>query len=464
MNNKILKASYWAIGGVVFSQFVRLFGNLILTRLLLPEMFALMTIVTSIRVGVYMCSEIGLKMNVIRHKDGDTPVFLQTAWTLQVIRGALLWGVITLLSVALGFIGELGFFIPTSVYSDESLPKLLVVIGFVSFILGFESSRTWVAQRQLNLKGITSIELIAQFMGAVVMVAWAWFFPSVWALVGGSIVSAFCRVVMSHLLLKGDNDAFRLDRKVLKELITFGKWLFLSAIITFFALNGDRLILGGFLSTNELGIYSIAFFLATAVRDLLINLVSKVWYPMLSEINREAPDKLKDTYYKLRVKQDIVIFFIVGFLYSTAPLIVEILYDERYLSAGWMMQILVISLVASAFNVSNILLMTLGFTHYGTILVSVRAISLWVGVPMLYFRFGIEGSIWGGVFSSLVVIPFTLFFLYRKKILIWYKEIWMIFFVFIGYFIGETLLLIKESELLEFIWHLICVGLLGLVT
>mgnify|MGYP000692170198 CR=1 FL=1 len=442
--NKISTASFWTLAGFIFSQLVRLLGNLVLTRLLLPEMFALMAIVTSVRVGVYMCSEIGLKMSVIRHENGETPAFLQTAWTMQVIRGGLLWIFISIFAVSIKFIGEAGFFPLASVYSDERLPLLLAVIGLVSFIVGFESSKIWLAQRNLNLGRVTVLELVAQTIGAVVMVYWAWKSPSVWALVFGSIISALCRVIMSHLFLRGARDAFRLDKEVVLEIFKFGKWLFISAIITFFALNGDRLILGGFLTTEQLGVYSVAFFLATAVRDLLLSLTSKVYYPLLSDANRNTPEKLQKKYYDIKLWQDMTVFFVIGFLYCTAPLIVQLLYDDRYENAGWMMQILVISLISSVFNIGNSLLMALGYSHYGTVLVTMKAVTLWVGVPLLYSIYGIAGAVWGVTISSFVSPPFIMFFLHRKKILIFYKELWMIVFIPIGYIAGDFFILIKD--------------------
>ena len=93
-----LSASIWTIAGFGFSQVIRLGSNLALTRILVPELFGMMAIVTAIRLGIYMCSEIGLKVSVIRHENGEEPGFLNTAWTMQVIRGGLLWLIIILIS------------------------------------------------------------------------------------------------------------------------------------------------------------------------------------------------------------------------------------------------------------------------------------------------------------------------------------------------------------------------------
>jgi hypothetical protein len=66
-------------------------GNLILTRLLFPEAFGLMALVQVFLSGLQMFSDIGIQTSVIRSKRGEDPAFLDTAWTVQVLRGGLLW-------------------------------------------------------------------------------------------------------------------------------------------------------------------------------------------------------------------------------------------------------------------------------------------------------------------------------------------------------------------------------------
>jgi O-antigen/teichoic acid export membrane protein len=70
---------------------LRLGSNLILTRLLFPEAFGLMALVTVFLTGLKMFSDFGLNASIIRSARGDDPIFLQTAWTVQILRGVMLW-------------------------------------------------------------------------------------------------------------------------------------------------------------------------------------------------------------------------------------------------------------------------------------------------------------------------------------------------------------------------------------
>jgi O-antigen/teichoic acid export membrane protein len=439
MESRTTNASIWTIAGFGSSQLLRLFSNLILTRLLLPEAFGLMAIVTVVRSGVYMCSEIGLKVNIIRHERGEDPDILNTAWTMQVIRGVILWVIIAFIAWGLTLFNQWGWFPEESVYSDQQLPALLLATGVVAIITGFESSKSWLAQRNLLLGRLTLLDLFSQAFGLVVMVWGAWVYESVWALVAGSIVSAGSKTVLSHVFLVGAKNYFYLNKKIVIEFLHFGKWLFLSAIITFFALSGDRLILGGVLTAEELGFYTVAYFLAISLKGLVSRLITNVWYPLLSQRNRENKELLIGTYYQIRLKLDPIVYLLTGVLFATAPLIIEVLYDDRYRDAGWMLQILAISIIPATFSLGNALLLSMGHPKVGTIAVAIRAAALFIMVPMGFEYFGMEGAIWAIAVNPLFEIVVILWFFSKYRLISWFKEIMFLPCLALGYYAASSL-------------------------
>lgn len=89
--SRVLRGGSWMVIGYGGNQALRLAANLILTRLLFPEAFGLMTLVNVILVGLQMFSDFGLVPAISQNPRGDDPDFLDTAWTIQVIRGGGLW-------------------------------------------------------------------------------------------------------------------------------------------------------------------------------------------------------------------------------------------------------------------------------------------------------------------------------------------------------------------------------------
>ena len=85
---RVMRSSALTVGGFAFSQGLRLASNLILTRLLFPEAFGLMALVSVFMMGLQQFSDVGVSPAILQSKRGDERDFLDTAWTIQVLRGA----------------------------------------------------------------------------------------------------------------------------------------------------------------------------------------------------------------------------------------------------------------------------------------------------------------------------------------------------------------------------------------
>ena len=121
---RAMRSSAWTIFGFGASQAVRLVSNLILTRLLFPEAFGMMALVTVAMVALGNFSDVGTAPAISYNRRGDDQDFLDTAWTLHVIRGFLLW------------LGTCALAWPLArFYGEPMLAQLLPVAG-LSFLIG----------------------------------------------------------------------------------------------------------------------------------------------------------------------------------------------------------------------------------------------------------------------------------------------------------------------------------------
>ena len=181
LRSLVARASLWSVGGMAASQLLRLASNLVLTRLLFPQAFGLLAIVTSFRVGLEMFSDVGVGPSIIREPRGEDPVFLNTAWTLQVIRGLVLWGGSILIAYPLALL-----------YNEEQIVWIFPVTGVIVAIAGFRSTSWFVLSRRLELRKVELLQVCVQVVGATVMIVWALLHPTVWALVvGGAALVTF---------------------------------------------------------------------------------------------------------------------------------------------------------------------------------------------------------------------------------------------------------------------------------
>ncbi|MFW2542724.1 oligosaccharide flippase family protein [Primorskyibacter sp. 2E107] len=323
LSARIMRSSLLTVGGFGFSQVIRLASNLILTRLLFPEAFGLMALVMVFLMGLGQFSDVGVTPAILQSKRGDDRDFLNTAWTIQVMRGFGLW----LVACAAAF--------PMAwVYDEPQLTHLLPVAALTLLIAGFKPTRMDTANRHLLLGRVTVIDMGVQIIGVLVAVGLAWLTGSVWALVISGVVGGIAEVVVNSTCLPGERNRIRWEKPAAEELINFGKWVFLATIAGFLFSQADKILIGKYLALDDFGVYNIGYFLA-AFPMLLGGMVTR---KILIPIYRETPPTQSPANFaKLRKMRFAVTAMLMGMVAVFAALgvwLVALMYDPRYAMAG----------------------------------------------------------------------------------------------------------------------------------
>ena len=129
LKSRMFKAAGWLIGSNVTGQLLRLIRNLILTRLLQPEAFGLVAAVNTLYFGLVMFSDLGVWQSVIRSEHSEDPRFLGTAWSVQLLRGTLLFFIVLAIALVLHLGAGFGWFESGTVYADPPLPAKLSALA-----------------------------------------------------------------------------------------------------------------------------------------------------------------------------------------------------------------------------------------------------------------------------------------------------------------------------------------------
>jgi len=316
------------------SNFLRLVSNLILTRLLFPEAFGLMALVQVFMTGLNMFSDLGIATSIVQNKRGDDPDFLNTAWTLQIGRGFVLW------------LAGLALAMPAAaLYGEPMLTWLLPVVALSAVITGFNPTNVATANRHLLLGRLTAIELGGQALGIAVMVVLAFAMQSVWALVIGGLVGNLTKMGLFHRFLPGIKNRLHWDLPTFRDLISFGKYIFFSTIAGFLIIQGDRAILGGYLSLAELGVYSVGFLMGTVPFALCTATSTAVIFPLYRmRPPAEGGQNRTALYRARRLTIGASLLFSMALAFSGIALI-EFLYDPRYGLAGPIVVLLSLAMV-----------------------------------------------------------------------------------------------------------------------
>ena len=288
--------------------------NLVLTRLLVPEMFGLMAIVNIILLGLNLFSDLGLTPNVVQSKRGEDKDFLNTVWVTQCLRGMVLCVLTLLIGVVVYLSQSYSIIESDSVYGNSLFPIIILVMAISPLVSGFNSTNIMSASRELNLRRLSIMTVLTQAISSLLMVILAYHYKSVWALIIGALVGVSLRCFLSHSFLASFRNSFYWNQKYFWEIIHFGKWIFISTILAYVINQSDRLYLAGNLTAGELGVYSIAFYLSSSILMVIGKLYGGVFFPALCDICRTNHDNLSNVYYKLRFRIDILAYVSFGII------------------------------------------------------------------------------------------------------------------------------------------------------
>ncbi|MFN3880726.1 MAG: oligosaccharide flippase family protein [Nitrincola lacisaponensis] len=418
---RVLRAGFWVLAAFGFAQFLRLIGNLITTRLLEPEMFGIMALVYAVLAGLAMLTDAGLWAYIVRNKRGDQPEVYNVAWSVQVVRGFLICGIILSIVIFIQFFLSQDVKDSIGIYGSTSFLMVITVIGFGSILNGFVSMAAAIESRELKRGKIELMEVLSQFVGISVMIVWAYLYPTIWALVAASLVTTLVKFILSYSIFPYRHK-FNFDQKVISELYSFSKWILLASVLTYIAQQGDRLFFGVKIPADMLGVYGIAVLLSTTIALVTNQVISKVLFPMYSKVQGNKYS-LSRIYYKSRLFLDAGLYSITAVLFLISISIVEFLYDERYHQAGHMLKILILALPGIALtSAAQECLTALGKTKIRTLVMFVRMLGLAILLPVGFHYYSMMGAVVAVAINPWLGLPVLIYKMNKEGLYDWKKE------------------------------------------
>lgn len=417
LKKKALNASVWSILEYGFGMCLRVVSSLVLTRLLLPAYFGEMTLLTTMIVGINLLSDIGLAPSVVQSPHGDEPHFLNTAWTLQVLRGVALWLIAVALSPPFA-----------RFYHDPQLKYLLPVLALSTLISGFNGTGLLSLSRHMGVRRLFAIDGSTALVALVVTIVWAYIHPSVWSIVGGQVISTIYRLCLSHIpaISCGIRNSFRWDKECVHNIVHFGKWILLATAFWFFASQADRLILGRLIPLALLGIYGLAYQLSDIPRAIILALGQRVAYPFISKMIHRSRAEFEPQFLRYRMYALLAGAVMLSLMVNWGGLIIRKLYDARYHDAAWMIPILALGLWQTLlYQTTFPVLLSLGKSKYGAIGNAAYCAAIFAGIPIAFHFFGMRGGVAAVAAGDLPLYFVIQFGVTRQGIRPWRQDLLM---------------------------------------
>ncbi len=268
-------------------------------------------------------------------------------------------------------------------------------------------------QIAVDFKTQTKASLSAVIISGIIGIWLAYRGYGVWALVAQSVSNALFNTILLFYLLRW-RPKFMFSIVSFKKMFGFGSNLLAASLLDVFYFNMYPLVIGKMFSAVDLGFYSRASSFAHLPSTLTTNIVTRVTFPVFSQIQHDLT-RLLTAYKKyLAVVTGLYAPVLLGLCVIAKPMI-RVLIGEQWSSAVPLLQILCIACLFDCMTQINLnLLYVKGYT--GAVLklnIIKRIISF--GILVLSLPFGLKGLCVGQVIYSQVALFLNTY--YTKQIL-----------------------------------------------
>jgi lipopolysaccharide exporter len=401
---------------------IRLGSSLILTRLLRPEAYGVMTLLNSIGYVVELLGDIAVTVSVVRHEHGDRPDWLNTAWTLRF--GRSLFN-----TAALFFAAPL---LARLYHADELVAPLRVFALFFLFA-GCESMSFPLAIRRKNTRVIVYSELVAATISSSFTVLYCYYSRDFWGMVYGALLNRLLLTTFSYLFYRDVRPRLRLQREAARELLRFARYAMPSSFLTLAAAQFDKVVFLRLFDLRLLGLYGLAGSIAGPIEELITKICQLVLYPRCAHDFRADTVSYPRRYYTHNVTLFAVILGLPAAVGGAAQLLIGVLYQPRYAQAGVILQAFMVRAVLLALMMSaNEMLIAAGQLQVYLVGAILRVVWL-VAASLLGYRLGgFMGFVYGVALSSLLPLLYALWQQGKLRLLIMRYELYKVAFVLLA--------------------------------
>jgi PST family polysaccharide transporter/lipopolysaccharide exporter len=377
---RTLKSGMWMSAMQVSDRFLQIILLVVLAALLGPAAFGVMGIALVTINALQRFSRLGFNEALIQDADENVDSYLNTAWTLQVLRGLVLAGITI---AAAPFIAD--------VFNEPAATDVLRAIAVSPLLVGLRNPGIVYFKKNLEFHKQFVYRMSGSLLNFVVALGVAFLITeSVWALVTGYVLADATRSTVSYFL-HDYRPWVGFDREIASELFGYGKWITGSGGILFLINEGDDAVLGILLSSTALGLYQVGYRLGKAPSREITQIVSSVLFPTYSKLQDDL-DSLRRVFF-LTVRVTTLLSFPVGIgIAVVAPTFVR-----GFMGADWlpmvpaMQLIAVYGLLVSFAATFGPVWKALGRPDYITKLGAVRLVLMALVVFPAVNRWGITG-------------------------------------------------------------------------
>lgn len=326
LKSKAKNGLKWSAIERIATQFIQLVVMLLLGRILGPESFGLIGMLSIFIAISQTFVDSGFGNALIRKIDRNEVDYSTTFY----------------FSIAVSLVCYIALYLSApyiaDFYGQQELIQILRVLSLTIIINSVSIVHRTRFTIDMNFKLQAKISLLSVLFSSIVALLLGYFNYSVWALVGQSLTFSLLSTILIYYF-SGWRPKEKFCKHSFYELFNFGSKLLVSSLIDTIYNNLYQIIIGKLFSPAQLGIFSQAKNLSNMPAMTLTSIIQRVTYPMLSQIQDDTK-KLDDVYLlTLRLSALVIFPIMVGIAIVAKPL-VQLSLGDNWADSAYLMSIL----------------------------------------------------------------------------------------------------------------------------
>ena len=302
----------------------------IIARLLKPEDFGLMAMVTVVIGFAHAFADMGISNAIIHRQDANDNELSSLYW-LNIFAGIVIFALIIIVSPLI-----------VSFYNQPRLRVLIFLAAFNFLIIPIGQQFQVLYQKELKFEQLAKIEVVTTITSSIIAITTAYLGQGVFALIWGQLSHSICK---STLLVKLDwtnwHPKLHFRNADLTNYLQFGIYQLGERSINYFSANIDYLVIGRFLSPETLGVYTFAYQLVTMPLARINPILTKVAFPIFAKKQNDNA-ALSQGYLSMIKLLALIALPVQVLLAVSSPIVIPTIFGSQWISAVPLIQILTI--------------------------------------------------------------------------------------------------------------------------
>jgi len=396
LKTKTIHALSWSFIETIGLQGTHFIIGVILARLLLPEQFGLIAMLSIFMAVAQSLLDSGFGSALIQKQD-ITQTDLSSVFYFNILIGIAAAG---LLSISAPYIATF--------YNQPELIALTRAMSLIIVINSFSLIQYTLAAKNLNFKTITKVSVLSNVISGIIGISMAYNGFGVWSLVSQQISRSFLSAILLWIF-NSWRPSLSFSIKSLKNMFGYGSRMLASGLLNQIFNNLHLLVIGRIFTAASLGFFTRAKSLSELPAQSITSMVGRVTFPVFSSIQDDIP-RIKNGMKKALTTLALITFPIMIGLAVTARPVVLLLFTDKWAESIPYVRLLSIIGMLYPLHVINLnILQALGRSDLFFRLEVIKKILIVINIAVTW-RWGIMAMIYGMLVISIISYYFNSYY------------------------------------------------------